>query len=529
MHPPAFDLLFRNGSVVDGTGNPPFQSDVAVHDGKIRILRRDRSDAQASRVIDIAGLTIAPGFIDMHSHSGLVLLAEPEHRPKLLQGVTTEVIGVDGISYAPIDNTELRDLVDYNAGLDGRPDIAYDWDTVESYLEKFRRAASVNVALMVGNSPLRIAGVGWDAVDATSAQVRSMQSMLREALEEGAFGLSTGLDYPPGAYATTEELIALSETVANAGGFYHTHVRYQLGDRFLDPFREAIDIGHRSGCPIHLTHFYRRENAPGGARELLGLVELEYERGLEITFDAYPYPWNSTRLTILLPWSMQEGGPGPLRQRLEDPAERPGLRQTLDEHAERLGGAPFWDNIRLTNFEHAAHEEYDGLTVAAISDRLGQHPADVVADLLLAENLGINRVGASPDPSTLRDFCCHDLAMVGSDSVFLGRFPSPRTYGTFPRVLGEFALREQLMSLPQVIRRMTSMPAQRLGIQDRGLVRDDCWADLVVFDPETISPKATFAEPRQYSEGVRYVTVNGTLTVDDGHHTGATAGVGLRS
>ena len=267
------DLLFDGGTVVDGTGAAGYATRVAV-DGDRLVLPGPAEPIRAARTVDASGLVIAPGFIDLHSHGGLVMLAEPRHEPKVRQGVTTEVIGVDGNAYAPFpDRADLRDFVVLNGGLDGRPDIAYDWATVSEYLHQYDRRVAVNVALVVGNSPLRIAALGWDEVEADGPAIADQQARLREAMEDGAFGLSTGLDYPPGAYATTAELAAIAVEAARLGGIYHTHVRYPLGDGFLDPFREAIEIGRRSGAPVHITDFYHRATFPGPPEQMLALVD----------------------------------------------------------------------------------------------------------------------------------------------------------------------------------------------------------------------------------------------------------------
>jgi N-acyl-D-amino-acid deacylase len=466
----------------------------------------------------------------MHSHSGLVLMEDPHHEPKVRQGVTTEVIGVDGCSYAPIrSETDLRDLVRLNAGLDGRPAIDYRWRTVAEYLSRLDRRMAVNAAYLIGNSALRICAVGWDDRPATAAEVADMNALLREGMQEGAFGLSTGLDYPPGAYATTGELVELASEGAQMGGIYHTHVRYQLGDRFLDPFLEAIEIGRRSGSPVHVTHLYRRNGAPGGSGQLLGLIEDGRNEGLDLTFDAYPYAWNSTRLLILLPMWLQDGGPDQLLQRLRDPSLRPRIRTEVDGRAEAYGGPSVWQRVRLGAFARQETRRYEGQTIEAIARDREQHPADAMCDLLEMEDLGVNEVAANPDPASLPRFVVHPLAMVGSDSVFVGDLPSPRTYGTFPHILGAMVRDERLLSLPEAIRKMTSYPAQRLGIADRGIIRDGFKADLVVFDPQRIRALATYEAPRQYAVGVDYVIVNGVPVLDDGQMTSSLPGRALRS
>src|SRR5262245_50211519 len=278
------DLLIRDGLIIDGTGNPGFHGAVAVDNERITILRGDVSGIEARRVITATGRVVCPGFIDMHAHSGLVILAEPRHEPKVRQGVTTEVIGIDGCSYAPFPgHADLEQFIEINSGLDGCPPLPGRWSTVEQYLDLFTSRVAVNIVYLVGNSPLRVSALGWDDRRPTAAELRNQRALLRTAMEEGAWGMSTGLDYPPGSYADTDELVALSEEASRLGGIYHTHVRYSLGDRFLDPFREAIEIGRRAEIPAHITHFYQRTTAPGGAAEMLGLVEDARDEGLDVT------------------------------------------------------------------------------------------------------------------------------------------------------------------------------------------------------------------------------------------------------
>jgi N-acyl-D-amino-acid deacylase len=304
------DILITGGTIVDGTGLPGRPGTIAISGDRLRILDGETPLPAAARTIDASGKVVAPGFIDLHSHSGLMILADPRHEPKVRQGITTEVIGVDGNSYAPFgSNDDLEAFVHLNSGLDGRPDIAYDWDSVATYLTRFDRQVSLNIAYLIGNSPLRIAAVGWDDEPATDDQRARMRSLLREGMEEGAFGVSSGLDYPPGSYATTDELADLTREAGRNGGIYHTHVRYALGDRFLDPFREAIEIGRRAEAPAHITHFYHRKTFPGTPDQMLELIDDARAEGLDVTFDAYPAEWASTRLLILIPPWVQSGGP----------------------------------------------------------------------------------------------------------------------------------------------------------------------------------------------------------------------------
>jgi N-acyl-D-amino-acid deacylase len=517
------DLLIRGGHVIDGTGNPGFYADIAVENERVRVLRGDTSAFQAQRTIDAAGRIVCPGFIDMHAHSGLVILAEPRHEPKVRQGITTELIGVDGNSYAPFQSHDdfLR-FVQINSGLDGNPALPGRWSTVEQYLDMFTERVAVNVVYIVGNSPLRIGAVGWDDRPATRGELANEKALLRTAMEEGAFGMSTGLDYPPGSYADTHELTELSREAARLGGIYHTHVRYSLGDRFLDPFREALDIGRGSDVPVHITHFYHRTTSPGSASRMLGLVEDARDAGLDVTFDSYPYNLSSTRLLILVPQWAHAGGPEQLTAVLRDPRTRARLR---DEMGPRAGS---WSDMWLTNFKKPANHRFEGRSILQAADMLDRDPVDTICDLLVDEALEVSYVSAGGNLATLPKFVSHPLSMVGSDALLIGEYPSPRTYGCFPIILAEFVREERFLALPDAIRKMTSFPAQRLGLPDRGLLRDNFKADIVVFDAKTVKTPATRTAPKQFPIGIDYVVVNGQVVVDGGRHTGVLAGRALR-
>ena len=532
------DVLVEAGTIVDGSGRPGFPGSVAVVGDRLIVLPDDDRRAgtgdgsagiQAGRRIDARGLVIAPGFIDLHSHGGLVMLAEPRHEPKVRQGVTTELIGVDGNAYAPFPSR--RDLLDYvvlNGGLDGRPEIAYDWSTVADYLARYDGTASVNVAYVVGNSPLRIASVGWDEVEADRRAMADQRSRLREAMEDGAFGLSTGLDYPPGSYATTAELVELAAVAAGLGGIYHTHVRYPLGDGFLDPYREAIEIGQRSGAPVHITHFYHRPTFPGPPEVMLALVDDARAAGLDVTFDLYPYEWASTRLLIMLPNWMQAGGVGPPRERLADRAVRARVRAEAAARGRLFAGDRSWDEVRLGYFARPENAEWEGRTLGEYLAATGLDPIDAICDLLIAEDLRVNQVTPGPHLAGIRPFIRHPRAMIATDGVMIAAKPAPRTYGTYPRILGEFVREQRWLGLEEAVRKMTGAAAARLGLVDRGVLADGYKADLVVFDPSRVRAMATYDEPRRYPEGIPYVLVNGVLVVDGGEHTGATPGRALR-
>jgi N-acyl-D-amino-acid deacylase len=523
------DLLIEGGTLVDGSGKPAYRADVAVHGDRLTVLGATSSRPRAGRSIAGAGRVVAPGFIDMHSHSGLMILAHPRHEPKVRQGVTSEVIGIDGLSYAPLPSrADLDALIEMNAGLDGAPDIPADWDSVSAYLERFDGHVAVNIGFLVGNSALRISRLGWGDVPAGAAALADMRAMLADAMAAGALGLSSGLDYPPGSYATTAELAALTAEAARHGGFYHTHVRYPLGDRYLDPFREAIEIGRRSGGAAHITHFYHRQTHPGGPEAMLALVDDARREGLDVTFDTYPYEWASTRLLIQLPQWIQAGGPGPLKERLADRGARDRVRAELRQRGAAYTSTAGWADVRLGYFKRPANSRWEGRTLADVMVERGVDAVDALCDLLLEEDLRVNQVTSGPWRATMPQFIAHAAGMIGTDSTFIGEKPSPRTYGSYPRVLGEFVRDEAILGLEEAVRKMTSAPAQRLGLRDRGLLADGMKADIVIFDPATVSSNATYDEPARYPTGIDHVIVNGVLVVDEGEHTGALPGRVLR-
>ena len=517
------DLLINNGLVVDGTGNPGFYGSVGVEGETVHIFRGTSSDLEAAQVIDARSKVVCPGFIDVHAHSGLMILAEPEHHPKVRQGITTELVGVDGNSYAPFTSHEdFLAFVELNSGLDGAPKLPGSWSTVAEYLAMFDGTVAVNIAYIIGNSPLRISALGWDERPADEAERANMRAMLREGMEEGAFGLSTGLDYPPGSYADTDELVELAREASRYGGIYHTHLRNNLGDRFLDPVKEALAIGQRAEIPCHLTHFYQKMTHSGSAKRLLELVDVATGQGQDVTMDRFPYAYSSTRLLILIPEWAFDGGPEKLKGIMRSSEGRNRLRQEIRP---RSGS---FTELMLTNFKQPHNRRYEGRSLAEVAETMEKGEVDAMCDLLLEEDLQISYVSPGPSLTTLPDFITHPRTMIGTDAVLLGEFPNPRTYGTFPTILADYVREEGTMTLEEAIRKMTSMAALRLDIRDRGMLRDGMKADIVVFDPNSVKSPATRHEPKQFPVGIEYVLVNGSIVVDQGQHTGALAGRALR-
>ncbi|WP_283137109.1 N-acyl-D-amino-acid deacylase family protein [Rhizohabitans arisaemae] len=526
-----YQLIIHSGLVVDGSGNPGFHAAVGVRGDRVYVLRGDVSEVPAERRVDARGQVVAPGFIDAHSHSDLVLMVDPTLEMKVRQGVTTEILGVDGLSYAPFDDpADLVRFVRLNAGIAGHPEIDYSWRSVAELLARYDGSAAVNVGVFVGNTAPRISALGWSDAPADAVALDRMCGTVRDAMREGALGLSTGLDYPPGSYADTEELVRLAKEAARFGGIYHTHVRYALGDTYLDPFKEALEIGRKADIPVQLTHFSRSSRATytGGAQRMLDLVEDARTEGLDVTFDTYPYEWGGTRLVRLLPGWLQADGPDPLQERLSDPALRDRIRAELMDGAavrQYAVSRPFAD-VRIGNLTDPADLRFEGWNLADVVVERGGDLTEVLCGLAVA-NPGATFTRPSPHAMTLWKFVCHPMGMIASDSVLIGAYPSPRAYGCFARVLGDFVREERLLSLPEAIRKMTSFPAQRHGLSDRGLLRDGMKADLVVFDPATVHAPAAYERPRELALGMSYVAVNGRLVLDDGVLTGATPGRAL--
>ena len=516
------DLAITNGLIIDGSGSAGYYGAVLIEGDRLTIQRNDPSDISARRVIDAQGLVVCPGFVDLHSHAGLTILGAPHHDPKVRQGVTTELVGVDGISHAPFKTPEeLNRYIWLDSGLNGYPPVPADWLTVADLLGRYDNKVAINMAYILGNSPVRIWSVGWNDRPATAAELEDMKAVTREALEEGAWGLSTGLDYPPGAYASTDEIAGLAEVSAKLGGFYHTHTRAKLrANGLLAPWEEALEIGRKSGSAVHLTHY--RQSAPGVGSHLdyLGLVEDARAEGMDVTFDCYTYPYSSTMAAIVVPHWAKDGGPERLMEALQDPEARARMKAEMT--------AVTWHSTWLTNFDHPHNAKYDGRSVADIAEMREQDPADAFFDLLADEKLQITSVGLGTNPQTLPAFVSHPYGMIASDAILFGEFPSPRSYGCFPIVLAEFVRAEKHLRLPEAIRKMTSFPAQRMGIPDRGLLRDGFKADIAIFNPNTVKALATKENPKQYPVGIEYVIVNGQVVIDRGENTGALPGRALR-
>jgi N-acyl-D-amino-acid deacylase len=507
------------------------RADVAVANGFIAAVGDGAVDADADRVVDAAGLVLAPGFIDMHAHSDLGLLTDEQHLAKTTQGVTLEVLGQDGLSYAPIDDSALAQLRQQLAGWNGDPeDLHWDWRTVSGYLDRIDRGCAVNAAYLVPQGTLRILAVGNDDRPPTESELTQMRKLLAEGLEQGAVGMSSGLTYTPGMYAETGELVELCRVVAEYGGYYSPHHR-SYGAGALDAYQEMIEVGERSGCPVHLTHATMNFplNAGRGA-QLLEMIDAALARGIDVSLDSYPYLPGSTTLAALLPSWAAVGGPAGLTARLRDPSAR--ARMTTDLEVVGSDGChrvPIdWSTIQISGTRHAANREWVGLSVAEAARRTGSASAEFCFNLLIADDLGTSCLMHIGNEENVRTIMRHRAHLVGSDGLLVGERPHPRAYGTFARYLGHYVREEGLLSLEECVAKMTGRAARRIGLTDRGRVAPGMVADLVLFDPDAVIDRATFDEPRRTAAGIAHVLVNGEFVIDDGRRTTALPGRAVR-
>jgi N-acyl-D-amino-acid deacylase len=525
----AHDIVFADALVVDGTGAPGFRASVGVADGWIAEIAEHVLGA--NRVVDAAGLVLAPGFIDMHSHSDLRLLAEPDHLAKVSQGVTLEVLGQDGLSYAPVDDEVLDLLRGQLAGWnDDPPGFDWNWRTVGEYLDRLDQGIAVNAAYLVPQGTVRMRHVGWDARPATPAELDGMRADVSDAMAQGAVGLSSGLTYPPGMYADTEELVELCRVVAGFGGYYSPHHR-SYGASALAAYAEMVDVSRRSGVPLHLAH--ATMNFPvnaGRAGEMLALLDDAIDSGCDISLDTYPYLPGATYLSALLPSWAAAGGPSATMARLSDVDTRELIRVAMEElGSDGCYGVPVdWHWIEINAVRQQRNEHLVGHRIADSAARLGVPPIELYLDTLRDENLGTSCLFHVGHEDNVRTIMRHRAHTGGSDGLLVGGRPHPRGWGTFPRYLGRYVRELGVLELAECVAHLTSRAARRLRLTDRGVVRTGAVADLVLFDPDTIADTATFDQPRQAATGIHTVLVNGVPVLDDGRPTGALPGHSIR-
>ncbi|WP_394941249.1 amidohydrolase family protein [Psychromicrobium sp. YIM B11713] len=542
------ETLLSKATVVDGSGSPRRQADVLIAQGRIQRIAEpgaltvggvssESSFSKAvhdvgNRRIDAEGLVLAPGFIDMHAHSDLHLLTEPDHYAKLSQGVTTEVLGQDGLSYAPVDEPTLDVIRQKIAGWNGNPtDLDFDWRSVGEYLGRLDRSQIAgNAAYLVPQGTVRALVMGFAEGAPDAAQLARMQEVIAEAMQQGAVGMSSGLTYTPGMYADSAELTALCETVAELGGFYAPHHR-SYGKGALAAYAEMIELSKASGCPLHLSHATMNfaENK-GRAGELLALIDEALECGADITLDSYPYLPGATTLSALLPSWASSGSLEQTLQRLEEPETLARIRQSVEIYGSDgcHGVTAEWHTIEISGVQNPELSECVGKTIEQLSGEQRREPFEVFIELLRRDRLGTGILQHVGDEPNVRQIMQHRAHTGGSDGILTGAKPHPRSWGTFPRYLGHYSRELGLLSLEEMVHHLSGRPAARLQLHQRGLIKEGYAADLVLFDAEQIADRASFAQPRQPAVGIHWVFVNGQPAIAAGKPTGARAGRALR-
>ncbi len=523
------DILIRGGEIVDGTGAPGRRADLAIRDGRIRAVEAGYAGS-AEVELDAHGLVVAPGFIDIHTHSDFTLPLNPMAECKIRQGVTTEVVGNCGFSVAPALPGKVELLRDYLSA--SAPWLPFEETDFARYMETWPTLA-VNAVMQAGHNTLRLMAMGMEDRDPSEAELRHMQEMLAEALEAGALGLSSGLFAAPGSYAKPEEILALGRVLKAHGGRYSSHVRDE-SHGVHEAVAEAIEVGERAGVHVQVAHLkLSGVDRWGEADRLLAQFAEARARGVDTHCDQYPYDWASNPLRFLLPLWLQEGGIDAMLARLADPQLRSRARQNIAESGfNNFGRIESWEDIRIANSPGAAEP---GRTIAEIASARDRDPLETVFDLV-AEDRGATRILVrSMSEADVRRIAAEPSMTVGSDGPCVAPYgitsqgkPHPRLYGTFPRVLGRYAREEGLLSLPQAVAKMTGNAAEALGMADRGLLRAGQAADVALFDAGAIRDEATFDEPHTYPTGVRTVIVNGRIVIHEGAHTGALPGRLLR-
>ena len=514
-----FDLPIRNGRVVDGSGLPWFAADVGITGDRITAVGW-LHDASAKQTIDARGKIVCPGFVDAHVHGDLALLADPLHEQGVRQGVTTHVLGQDGVAFAPGSPETQAYMRQYTAGFNGNfPTPSREWRTITKYLAQFDGQCSINARTLIPNGNVRMEVMGLDPRKPTVDELKRMRAIIREGMEQGAVGLSSGLDYVPSIYADEDELSELCGAIAPYGGIYVTHMRGYSPEKAPGALREVFNIGMRAGCGVHVSHFNCL------ADQTIPLLDAARQEGVDVTFDLYCYLYGSTIIAMItLPPEILEGGIDATVSRLKNPAVRKELEAAFANPRFPI------ETMRLASLPHDDYRSLEGMTLPAAAALRKQTILDFVCDLLVATNLAagcVVRHFAARQESDILKLMRHPLMMGGSDGIYIGGKPHPRGTGCFARYLGHH-VRNGDWTLEEAVMKCSYHIARRFGLKDRGLIREGLAADVVVFDPETITDRSTYDDGKALAVGVDHVLVNGVPVLTNGERTKARPGRGLR-
>ena len=523
------DLLIKNAKIVDGTSSPWYIADLAVTDGKITAIGK-LNETKAKQVVDAKQNILAPGFIDVHSHSDYKILSHNLNESRVLQGITTELAGDCGTSPFPVHPDQRQLLAKYaNFESEG---VDFDWSDATGFFDRLESiGTSVNYASMVGHGAIRIAAMGMEDRTPTSAELEAMRKYTAECMEQGCYGFTTGLIYPPGCFCENDEIIEIAKVVARYGGFYKSHMRNE-GDELLKSIEDTVKVGECAGLPVQIVHLkvVGRKNWNYKVSSALAYIDKARSRGIDVTVDQYPYMASATTLTTTIPQWAHEGGLDKMVDRLKDSVLRAKITEEMRinfAQNERL-----WSDVYVSTVDSKENAWVMGKNIQEIADQLKKDPYDAAVDLMIEEDGNVRQVAFGMCEDDIELIMKHPLVMIGSDgsayALNTNDVPHPRNYGTFPRVIAEYCRNRKLFSLETAIYKMTGFPAARIGLTDRGLLKVGMWADLVLFDFDKIEDSPTFTKPNVPCAGIKQVYVNGILTAENGAHTGALSGKVLR-
>ncbi|MEE8323873.1 MAG: amidohydrolase family protein [Candidatus Bathyarchaeia archaeon] len=520
------DLLLKNGEIVDGSGNHSYLGDIAINHGLIQAI--GVVNEESKEIIDISGMVVTPGFIDTHSHSDLFLIHDPSSLPKIMQGITTEIIGQDGLGEAPIRQEFVAEWRRYLSGLNGDPPIEWSWEKMEGYLDVLEASKpAVNVVSLVGHGNLRLLAMGMEDRNPSDIELEDMKGLLRESLAAGAIGMSTGLIYAPCVYSDTTELTELCKVVAEYSGVFVVHMRDE-GDKLLESIDEVLTIARASGVHAHISHFKAGGKMNWGkSKDALRKLDNAHSNGVHVSYDQYPYTAGSTFLSSLLPSWVHVGGVDRLLERIKDHETRERIKA---EYGERLEGgrATLWDQVLVTYVESIDNKQIEGRNLAEIAEIRDKPPVEALMDIVIEEKNMASMASFTMSEDDIKRIMRHPLGMVCTDGLLLGK-PHPRAYGAFPRVLGRYVREQRVLGLEEAVRRMTSYPSSVFKLGKRGHILEGFIADLVVFDSTSILDSSTYEEPRRFPVGVEHVIVSGVISVKSGQYTGDNNGKIIRS
>ena len=527
---PAYDIIIRNGQIIDGTGSAAYAADLGIKDGHIAAIGK-LEGAQAKRIIDAHGMVVAPGFIDMLGQSELTLLVDPRAPSKIFQGITTEITG-EGESVAPLDDEMIKEN---QPGYD-HYQLKVDWRTFPEYFARLRKQGSgINLGTYVGAASVREMVLGYGDVAPTPEQLKQMQTLVADAMRAGALGVSTALHYPPAPYAKTDELIALAQTASQYGGIYATHMRSESNAE-MAALDETFRIGREAHIPVEIFHLKAAGKQNWGkADQVIQRIEQARAQGLDVTADTYAYTaWENGMAAFIPPWA-HDGGNDKLIARLKDPATRAKIRKDMETPTDKwddewlaINGA---EDIIITATSDPKLVSYEGKRMSEIAAAWHEDPIDAICDFLIKDKASTEVAVfgmAEPDVALIVQqpwvSVDNDASAASPEGLLGTEHPHPRAYGTFPRILAKYVREEHKLTLPDAIRKFTSLPAGKEHLKDRGALKPGMWADVVVFDPDTIHDAATYDDPNRFSVGMQYVLVNGVAVIDGGKMTGALPG-----